>query len=73
MQGGPKPQFLQKPVAYYVMGAERWRYADTLEAARDSRSRTFWIRRQCRRCARAPVRLARRRQRQTGPLCVRSA
>jgi hypothetical protein len=32
MQGGPKPQFLQKPVAYYVMGAERWRYADTLDA-----------------------------------------
>jgi uncharacterized protein len=31
MQGGPKPPFLQKPVAYYVMGAERWRYADTLE------------------------------------------
>jgi uncharacterized protein len=33
MQGGPKPQFLQKPVAYYVMGAERWRYADTLEGS----------------------------------------
>jgi uncharacterized protein len=32
MQGGAKPQFLQKPVAYYVMGAEKWRYADTLEA-----------------------------------------
>ena len=31
MQGGAKPQFLQKAVAYYVMGAERWRYADTLE------------------------------------------
>ena len=31
MQGGPKPAFLQKPVAYYVMGAERWRYADSLE------------------------------------------
>jgi uncharacterized protein len=31
MQGGPKPQFLQKAVAYYVMGAERWRYVDTLE------------------------------------------
>jgi uncharacterized protein len=31
MQGGPKPQFLQKAVAYYVMGAERWRYADTLD------------------------------------------
>lgn len=32
MQGGRKPEFLQKRVAYYVMGAERWRYADTLEA-----------------------------------------
>jgi putative CocE/NonD family hydrolase len=32
MRGGPKPEFLRKPVAYYVMGAEQWRYADTLEA-----------------------------------------
>ena len=32
MAGGPKPAFLQKPVAYYVMGAEKWRYADTLDA-----------------------------------------
>jgi len=32
MQSGPKPEFLRRPVAYYVMGAERWRYADTLEA-----------------------------------------
>jgi uncharacterized protein len=32
MQSGPKPEFLHRPVAYYVMGAERWRYADTLEA-----------------------------------------
>jgi len=32
MQGGPKPAFLRKPVAYYVMYADRWRYADTLEA-----------------------------------------
>jgi putative CocE/NonD family hydrolase len=31
MQGGPKPQFLQKRVAYYVIEADRWRYADTLE------------------------------------------
>jgi putative CocE/NonD family hydrolase len=31
MQGGPKPAFLQKNVAYYVMGAELWRYSDTLE------------------------------------------
>lgn len=31
MQGGPKPEFLRKPVAYYVAGQEQWRYADTLE------------------------------------------
>lgn len=31
LQGGSRPQFLQKPVAYYVTGAEKWRYADTLE------------------------------------------
>lgn len=31
MAGGAKPAFLQKRVAYYVMGADRWRYADTLE------------------------------------------
>jgi uncharacterized protein len=32
MRGGPKPEFMQKNVVYYVMGAEKWRYADTLEA-----------------------------------------
>jgi putative CocE/NonD family hydrolase len=32
MQEGPKPAFLRKPVAYYVMYADKWRYADTLEA-----------------------------------------
>ena len=32
MEGGSKPEFLQKQVAYYVSGAEHWRYADTLEA-----------------------------------------
>jgi uncharacterized protein len=32
MQGGPKPRFLRSNVSYYVMGAEKWRYADTLEA-----------------------------------------
>ena len=31
MQNGPKPAFLQKPVAYYLMGAEKWRYADSLD------------------------------------------
>ena len=42
MQGGPKPQFLQKPVAYYVMGAERWRYADTLEGI-TSQSQPYFL------------------------------
>ena len=32
MEGGPKPEFLKKAVAYYVTGAEQWRYADSLEA-----------------------------------------
>ncbi|HEY2676220.1 MAG TPA: CocE/NonD family hydrolase [Steroidobacteraceae bacterium] len=32
MQAGPKPEFLKKPVSYYVMHADQWRYADSLEA-----------------------------------------
>lgn len=32
MKGGPKPQFLKKRVAYWVMGAEEWKYADSLES-----------------------------------------
>jgi len=32
MANGPKPDFLKKPVAYYVMGEEIWRYSDSLEA-----------------------------------------
>lgn len=32
LQGGPRPQFLRNNVAYYVMGADTWRYADTLDA-----------------------------------------
>jgi putative CocE/NonD family hydrolase len=39
--GGSKPGFLQKPVAYYVMGAERWRYADTLEEVTGSYESLF--------------------------------
>jgi uncharacterized protein len=33
MKGGAKPKFLEKRVAYYVVGpgAENWKYADTLE------------------------------------------
>lgn len=32
MQGGPKPQFLRNNVVYYVMGADCWRYAYTLDS-----------------------------------------
>jgi uncharacterized protein len=31
MAGGAKPAFLKDAVAYYVMGAEEWRYASSLE------------------------------------------
>lgn len=31
MKGGKAPEFLKKRVAYYVVGAERWKYADSLE------------------------------------------
>lgn len=31
MGSGARPAFLQKRVAYYVMGAECWKYADSLE------------------------------------------
>ncbi len=32
MKGGERPAFLQQRVAYYVVGQEKWRYADSLEA-----------------------------------------
>lgn len=32
LQQGAKPDFLKRNVAYYVMGAERWRHTDSLEA-----------------------------------------
>ena len=31
MKNGEKPEFLKKRVAFYVMGAEKWKYADSLE------------------------------------------
>lgn len=32
MKAGKKPTFLKKRVAYYVAGAEKWKYADDLES-----------------------------------------
>lgn len=44
MKGGAKPAFLEKRVAYYVMGpgAEKWEYADSLEAVTRSK-RTLYL------------------------------
>jgi putative CocE/NonD family hydrolase len=42
MQDGPKPEFLHKNVAYYVAGAERWRYTDTLEEV-TARHETYFL------------------------------
>jgi putative CocE/NonD family hydrolase len=42
MQDGPKPAFLAKRVAYYVMGADRWRYADTLDGV-TARHQPLWL------------------------------
>ena len=32
LQDGAKPELLENAVAYYVMGAEKWRYADSLDS-----------------------------------------
>jgi uncharacterized protein len=42
LRGGPRPSFLKKNVAYYVMGAEKWRYSDSLEAVTE-RSQPFYL------------------------------
>lgn len=42
MQDGPRPEFLQNKVAYYVTGAEKWRYADALEAV-TAESRPYFL------------------------------
>jgi putative CocE/NonD family hydrolase len=33
MEDGPRPEFLKKKVAYYVMETDEWRYVDTLQEA----------------------------------------
>jgi putative CocE/NonD family hydrolase len=42
MQGGPRPEFLKKAVAWYLIGADEWRYADSFEAVTAS-TRTFYL------------------------------
>jgi uncharacterized protein len=42
MQGGARPEFLKKHVAYYVIQADKWRYADTLEDV-TAESRAYYL------------------------------
>jgi len=42
MKGGAKPAFLKKRVAYYVVGADEWKYADSLEAISNA-AKTFYL------------------------------
>jgi putative CocE/NonD family hydrolase len=41
MKNGERPEFLQQRVAYYVMGAEEWKYADSLEEIAGERLRLY--------------------------------
>jgi putative CocE/NonD family hydrolase len=40
---GPQPAFLREPVAYFMMGADEWRYAKTLEAASSGAAISFFL------------------------------
>jgi uncharacterized protein len=42
MKGGRKPEFLSKRVAFYLVGAEQWRYADSLESVTNA-TKTFYL------------------------------
>ena len=41
MKDGPKPDFLKKRVAWYVMGDEKWKYADAVEQTGTARRRLY--------------------------------
>jgi uncharacterized protein len=42
MKGGAKPEFLKKRVAYYLVGADEWKYADSLESIANA-TKTFYL------------------------------
>lgn len=41
LNGGPRPDFLKQAVAYYVAGADSWRYAPSLDAVTLERKRLY--------------------------------
>ncbi|MGB9242992.1 MAG: CocE/NonD family hydrolase [Candidatus Acidiferrales bacterium] len=40
---GPRPPFLRDKVAYFMLGADEWRYAKTLETASSGKELTFFL------------------------------
>ena len=42
LEDGPRPAVLKRAVSYYVIGADHWRYADTLEAV-TANQHTFYL------------------------------
>src|SRR6266581_2666191 len=42
MKAGPRPEFLKKRVAYYLVGADEWKYADSLESIANT-TKTFYL------------------------------
>ncbi len=42
LKNGPRPKFLKKRVSYYVVGAEKWKYADSPEAV-SKKKLTFYL------------------------------
>jgi len=42
LKNGSKPEFLKERVAYYVMGADEWKYSDSLESIA-RRTSTFYL------------------------------
>jgi hypothetical protein len=41
LRGGPKPEFLKQRVAYYLAGADEWKYADSLDAISNATKRLY--------------------------------
>jgi len=41
LKDGPRPEFLKQRVAYYVAGAEEWKYADDLEGISNANLRLY--------------------------------
>ncbi|MCL4562759.1 MAG: CocE/NonD family hydrolase [Chloroflexi bacterium] len=41
LKGGQKPEFLKKRVTYYLMGAEEWKYADSIDEIDTEKRRLY--------------------------------